>query len=178
MVHNKTFGETVKELGAFKALSNSDKASSKDSCSTGTCEPKKEDPYHVVGKEWQGPLGGAPYANVRLNADRVWKMPGMRSTMKDQIGGMCKKYWLVYNNFFKLAVCSVGAFLSFFVMGGLFVYAGIALVIGMGCYYQAYKQHLETAYSLESNWGALLPIGAERSYMVDSKWSGKRRSKK
>ena len=191
MVYHKNFNETVRDLSAFKALPDRFNANSKNSYTTVKSNPsnpgnpgadKKEEiglkNIAIVGKEWQQTVAEAPYECTRLNADRMWKMPGSRVTIQDNIQGICKKYWLVYHNFLKLAICAVGAFLCFFVMGGIFTYAGIALVIGMGCYYQAYKQHLETAYSLESNWAALLPIGAERSYMVDSEWSGTKRSKK
>jgi hypothetical protein len=178
MVYNRTFSQTKSEVHAFKNEGNSPRedAPSENSCA-GACKDKK-DPYHVVGKVWKKPLVGAPYANIAVEADRVWKMPGSRATMKDQIGGMCKKYWLVYNNLFKLALTAAGAFLCFFVLGGIALYIGIAFVIGMGCYYQAYKQHLETTYSLESNWGAILPIGAERDYLVKGKWSGMQHSGK
>lgn len=176
MVYNKTFGQTISELHAFKNGGNDSSkvdALSENLCST-SC--KEKDPYHVVGKIWKKPLVGAPYPNIAIEADSVWKMPGMRQTILDQIKGMGKKYWLVYNNLFKLVLTGAGTFLCFFVLGGIALYFGIAFVIGMGCYYQAYKQHLETTYSLESNWGAIMPIGAERDYMEKTKWSGMQRS--
>ena len=185
MVYNRSFNQTVDELHAFKATSDRDDRDNSSSKNTSKEEIGLEN-MAIVGKEWQQTVAEAPYEVTSINADRMYKMPGSRVTVSDMTHGVCRKYWYVYYNFLKLAACAVGAFLCFFVMGGLFTYAGILFVIGMGCYYRAYVQHLETAYSLDLNWGVMLPISAERAYTpmrgVDkggaTEWSGLKRSKK
>jgi len=187
MVMNRTFAETRNDLQAFRAQEQRNNSVNSDSENTVVAE---RDPSHgykeypAVGRLWEGPLTEDPHANPKIDPDRLWQMPGLRSNVMEISNKMGSKYWSVYQALFKSLICGMISLVCFFFIGGFGVYLGLLFLFGAGLHYKIFMNQLLTSYTYEANWGVVTPIAVESMYTpirgVESatKWSGMKRSGK